>query len=73
VVKEYVKVSNILFEPADVVPATKFYIISSYLTAIACITPDIDTAKSLFFLAMIKAIVSLICFDREIRWLFKYK
>jgi len=69
----YLKVSNMLFEPINVIPATKFYLICSYLTAIACITPNMDVAKSIFFLATIKAIISLILFDREIRWLNKYK
>jgi len=69
----YLKFMDKLVEPVDVTNPTKLYIICSYITAIACVVPDINIARSLFFLAMLKAIIAFIRFDKETIWLSKYK
>jgi hypothetical protein len=66
-IKIYLKILNLLIEPVDVIKPTQIFVISTYITAIACMIGDLDIAKSLFLLAMAKAIISFIHFDVEIR------
>jgi len=68
----YLKVVDKLIEPIDVLKPTRIYIICSYLTAIACLVSDQSIAKSIFLVAMIKAIASIMYFDYQIRWVEKY-
>jgi len=68
----YLKVVDKLIEPIDVLKPTRIYIMCSYLTAIACLVSDQGIAKSIFLVAMIKAIVSLLYFDYQIRWVERY-
>jgi hypothetical protein len=68
----YLKIVDKLIEPIDVLKPTRIYIIGSYLTAIACLVSDQSIAKSMFLIAMIKAIASILYFDYQIRWVEKY-
>ncbi len=69
---KYNKVLRNLIEPQDVNKPTRWFILCSYLTSIACIIPNIAIAKSMFLLAMIKALVALVSSDKSIRWITKY-
>ena len=69
---KYSKVFKYLVEPEDVTKPTRLFILCPYLTSVACLIPEISIAKSMFLLAMVKALASLVSFDRSIKWVERY-
>jgi len=58
--KMYLRILNELVEPVDVVKPTRVYVLCTFLTAVAPMINDLDIARSMFFMAIVKAMLSLV-------------
>jgi hypothetical protein len=72
--KMYLKVLSSIVDPIDVLKPTIWFVIGSYISAMAVIVSfhSMVIAKAMFILAMIKFSTSVATFDRRISWISKH-